>query len=499
MTEFKTKPFKHQLAALEFLAGRSYAAILGEQGTGKSKILIDDTARVFRRRVIDTLLIVAPNGVHANWAEKEIPEHLPDDIPRDVVVWSSKATEKQRQKLVTKLSQKSDSLLVACFNIDALTTKAGYAAVETLLKSRTVLFAIDESTRIKNSTAQRTKAALSLARLARGRRILSGLPTPRSPLDAYTQFEFLKPGLLGHSSMYTFKARYAVVRRIDKTDYKRTGKKPIPGRDYFDSIVGYQRVEELAQNIAAHSFRVLKRDCLDLPPKVYQTIFVELENDHAALYERTRKNALAEFSGGMIAAPMMMTRILRLQQILGGFAPSTQPDGTILARDLPVVSPEKNGKLQALLGLLEEFDGKAIIWARFTPELEMIAEALREEYGDSAVVLYHGKTSNDDRTAHRESFQSDNGARFFVASQSAAGIGITLTAASMVVYFSNTFNFEERAQSEDRAHRIGQEKSVAYVDLIVRGTIDEKIKKALEQKKDLAATVTRDNVKELLS
>lgn len=495
---FKTTPYAHQIAAHAFLDGRRNAAILGEQGTGKSKILIDDAARCYRDGKINALLIVAPNGVHRNWADKELAEHMPDDIPHRVWCWSSKLTEKQRKKLLVEACEKTDELHILCANVDALTTTKGYDALEKFLGARLALFAVDESTRIKNYKAQRTKAALALARKATARRILSGLPTPRSPVDAYTQFDFLRHGLLGHTSVFSFSARYCVIKRVDKTNYKKTGKRPIPGKDYFDKVVGYRHLDELATLIAQHSFRVMKKDCLDLPPKVYQTLPVELSDDHRALYDRARDNAIAEFSGGMIAAPLMLTRLLRLQQIVGGFAPSTQPDGTIIARDLPCVAPEKNAKLQALLGMLDEFDGKAIIWARFVPELEMIAAALREEYGTDAVLLYHGGTSDDDRASHRTRFQNDDTARFFIASQSAAGIGITLTAASLVVYYSNTFDFEHRAQSEDRAHRIGQTKSVTYVDLVADNTIDARIVKALKDKKDLAAIITRDNVREML-
>lgn len=491
-------PYAHQITAHNLLDGRRYFAIFGEQGTGKSKILSDDAVRCFRAKKIDALLITAPNDVHRNWAEEELPKHLPTDINYNIYCWSSKLSAKKRTQFIDDACRKTDVLTIFCQNIEAVNTGWGEAAALGFLRAHNVMWAVDESTRIKAGTASCTKVILKLSQLATARRILSGLPTPREPADIYTQFEFLHPGLLGHKSIYSFKARYYKTKRIMKTYHKKPGERLIPGKDYFDKVTGYANLEELAELVAKHSFRVLKKDCLDLPDKIYQVLKVDLDPAHRALYERAKEAALIEFSGGLTALPIQLTRILRQQQLTGGFLPSTQPDGSIIERDIPCVERGKNAKLRAVMGVIESFDGKAIIWARFTAEVKMIRDCLIDAYGAESVVTFFGENDSDERNTAKVRFQNDPTARYFVATQSAGGIGLTLVAATLMLYYSNTLKYIDRAQSEDRAHRIGQEEALTIVDIVARDTTDERILEVMKDRKDVAAVITKDGSRGML-
>jgi SNF2 family DNA or RNA helicase len=257
-----------------------------------------------------------------------------------------------------------------------------------------------------------------------------------------------------------------------------------------DGTKRYQNLDELKAKIAPHSYRITKAECLDLPPKVYERRYVELNAEQRVLYNKLKKEFVAEFGGGKINAAMAMTRMMRLQQITGGFAPVLNDVGETIATH-PV--GKTNPKINALLELLEETDGKVIIWARFRKELELIAVALREEYGTKSAVEYHGGVSDKDRQSAVFTFQREHDPRFFVGQPHSGGIGLTLTAASTVVYFSNDFSLETRLQSEDRAHRIGQQKSVTYIDIEAVDTLDKKVIDALRSKKDMADVITGDN------
>ena len=474
---FKTEPYEHQLHALGASHNKENFALFMEMGTGKSKVLVDNIAMLYDKGKINAALIVAPKGVYRNWERQEIPTHMPEHIKMNIVSWSPEQTQKKQKELNT-LKQVTEDLQIFLMNVEALSTKRGLEAADKFLLTHRSMLAVDESTTIKSRTAQRTKNLIRIGKNAPYRRILTGSPVTKSPLDLYTQCEFLEHYALGQGSFWTFQNRYAkMVRRT-------------MGAHSFNQIVGYQNLDELNGMIEGFSYRVRKEECLDLPDKVYTRRTVELTPEQKKLYQQMKTMALAIIEGddgGLISAPTVLTQILRLQQVCSGFAKFE--DGRIV--EVP------SNKLPELMSVLEETDGKVIIWGNFTHDLHIIQKAIAKEYGEESVALFYGNTSADERQPIVEKFQDpDSELRFFVGQPRTGGYGLTLTEAKTVIYYSNGYDLEVRLQSEDRAHRIGQTNKVTYIDIVTEKTVDEKVLRALRSKIDISSRVLAEGYKE---
>jgi SNF2 family DNA or RNA helicase len=460
--KFKTKPFDHQRKAFYMSRDSETFALLMEQGTGKTKVIIDNAAYLYGAGKINCMVVIAPNGVHRNWIRKEIPEHLPDWCPYESVYYYSGMKKKDTERF-EEVMNTHDKMKVFTFNVEAFVSKNAVNLINKIMLANQVLLVVDESSRIKRPGAQRTKVITKLSNLCKYRRIMTGTPVTKGPEDIYSQFKFLDPQILGYDSFYSFKARYCIMGGFENKQ-----------------IVAYQNVDELTKNIEGHSFRVLKKDCLDLPDKIYQRYPVELSEKQRKLYDQMRKTYIAELEGEQIDAPATITRLLRLQQIVCGWFPTETEVKPI---------EDKNPRLNALLEILSDIDSKVIIWARFKADLKAIEHAL-----GSLAVAYHGEVSNDARADAVERFQNDPKIRYFVGQPQSGGIGLTLTAADYAVYYSNSFDLETRLQSEDRCHRIGTKNNVTYIDLEAPKTVDTKIIKALRSKKNLADVITKDPI-----
>ena len=469
--KFKTKPYEHQLEALKRSWNKREYAYFMEMGTGKSKVLIDNIALLYDKGGINAAIIVAPKGVYRNWSGKEIPAHMPDHVERDVAVWNPAPTVKQKTELM-KLFEVSPELKILIINVEAFSTKKGVAFVEKFILAHNALIAVDESTTIKNPKAQRTKNLLKLALNTKYRRILTGFPVTQSPLDLYSQSAFLSTQLLGYSSFYSFQNRYAKV--INRSMGQRT----------FRQVIGYQNLEELTDNVNEFSYRVLKKECLDLPDKVYQRREVELTPEQKKVYKQLKDYAIAQLeSSELVSVTSVLTQILRLHQVVCGFVKHDQGDEVEI----------KNNRLDSLLDVLAETQGKVIIWANYQYDIKRILKTLQDTVGTEAVATYYGETLDEDRQQIIKSFQDpDSPLTYLISNVQTGGYGITLTEASTVIYYSNNYDLEKRLQSEDRAHRIGQTNKVTYIDLVAKGTVDEKIVKALRNKLDLAQEVLGD-------
>ena len=478
MTEFvfKTEPYDHQREAFAASAERANFALLMDMGTGKTKVDIDSMGLCFEKGIIDFAIIVAPKGVIRNWVP-EIAAHLPERIEREIVLWRPSLSKAHRKELMD-LYENTGKMKFLLMNIEAFSTKKGVDVAEFFVKKFKVFMTVDESTTIKNRQAKRTKAVCSVGRGATMRRILTGSPVTKSPMDLYSQMEFLSPDILGFKSYYAFQGRYAVVQRRSM------------GSHSFNQILGFQRLEELTETLDEHSFRVRKEDCLDLPDKVYMRREVELTTEQSEAYVQMKNLALARLDSGDLATTQnVLTQIMRLQQICLGSL--TDDDGT--------VHPLKSNRQNALLDICDEIQGKAIIWATWTQDIRSIAEALRDRFGVEAVATLHGETPDSDRQQIVETFQDrQSELRFIVGHPKTGGYGLTLTAANTVIYYSNSYDLELRLQSEDRAHRIGQENKVTYIDLISPKTIDEKIVDALRNKIKIADLVLGEDAREWL-
>ena len=475
--KFKTKPYKHQYDAFLKCKDKDSYALFMEQGTGKSKVIIDNIAYLYRNGKIDTAIIAAPKGVYRNWLSSEYKTHMPDDVKEftDVIIWSPNETKINVDNLVNFLKP-NHKLKLFIINIEALSTDKGKNYLHRLLNSSKAFFCIDESTNIKNRTARRTKACLKLGRLAKYRRILTGTPVTQGPLDLWAQINFLDEYIL-QNSFYAYRNTFCVMRRRRISTHS------------FDEIVGYQRLDELQKILDKHSFRVTKEECLDLPPKLRQIRQIDMTPAQRVMYNQLKKRAILELEQEkLVTAPLIITRILRLQQILCGFIKFD--DGT------EEIIKGPNPRLDELLNVLEETQGGVIIWATYRRTIQMIKDTLAKKYGASKVATYYGETESEVRQEIVEKFQKGE-IKYFIGQPRTGGYGLTLTNAKTVIYFNNTYDMEVRLQSEDRAHRIGQKDKVLYIDFVCPKTIDEKILKTLSNKKKLADQITGDNWKEL--
>ena len=472
--KFKTKPYGHQITALEKSWHKDEYAYFMEMGTGKSKVLVDNIAMLYDKGSINGALIIAPKGVYRNWFSQEIPNHLPSHIDHKTVLWTA-LTSKTKDKEYQQLFKVDLDLHILIMNVEAFSTKKGLEFATRFLSCHKTLIAVDESTTIKTPTAKRTKAILALGKLAKYKRILTGSPVTKSPLDLYTQCGFLDEELLGFSSYYTFRNRYATM--LDRNF----------GGRRVQIVGGYKRLEELSTLLKPFSYRVLKEDCLDLPEKTYIEREVELTDEQKQTYSTMKSAALAQLKGKMATAPHVLTQLMRLHQITCGH----------LKNDDESITEIKNNRINSLMELLEETEGKVIIWANYVYDIKRIVAALTKKYGEESVVQYYGAIQAEKRQKYIETFQDpESDARFFVGNPQTGGYGITLTAANTVVYYSNGYDLEKRLQSEDRAHRIGQTKSVTYVDFIAPKTVDEKIVKALRKKMNIANEIMDEDWRE---
>ena len=471
--KFKTKPYAHQLTALEKSWNKENYAYFMEMGTGKTKVLIDNLAMLYDKGKIDGALIVAPKGVVKTWYEQELPTHLPDHIENVSVLWQPNITKTQQEKLES-LFEIESALHILVMNVEALSTEKGVKFATKFINSHKTLMAIDESTTIKTPTARRTKNIIKIGVNAKYKRIMTGSPITKNPLDLYTQCEFLDPWLLDFSSYYAFRNRYAEMKTMH-----------VHGRS-IQVVDKFQNLGELSDTVKEFSYRVLKEDCLDLPPKVFIKRHITLTSDQKKVYEQMKKAAMTMLNGKVTTTMTVLTQLMRLHQITCGYV--TADDGT--------TQQVESNRLNELMSILEETEGKVIIWANYQLSVGEIIQKIIKVYGKDSYVHYYGLTPQEDRQDFIRKFQNDPKCRFIIGTPQTGGYGITLTQANTVIYYSNGYDLEKRLQSEDRAHRIGQKKTVTYIDLICEDTVDEKIVKALRDKINIASEVMGEELKD---
>lgn len=473
---YRNQPFAHQAAYLQRFWKHPVVALFAEMGTGKSFMLINNAALLYDRGDINGMLIVAPKGVYRNWYKSELPKHMPEHVSYKMACWSPSPRKAEKMEMEAMLNY-VDGLRILIMNIEAFSTEKGVSFARTFLRVTNSFMAVDESTTIKTPNAKRTKNIIKVGREARFRRIATGSPVTKSPLDLYAQCEFLSADCLNMASYYAFQARYAVL--VERRMATHT----------FKQIVGYRRLDELQKRLDNFSFRVTKEECLDLPDKVYTRREVEMTAEQRKAYDQMKLMALSVIDQGIVSTNNALTQLMRLHQICCGHV--KLDDGSEV--DFP------NNRIDELSAALEEVDGKVIIWANYRKDIERIKNRLQHDYGMTAVASYYGDTEAEERQEIVTRFQDPGDSlRFFVGNPRTGGYGLTLTAAKTVIYYSNNFDLEVRLQSEDRAHRIGQTSKVTYIDLITPGTVDEHIVKALRNKINIASAVLGEELKEWL-
>ena len=346
---YRNKPFTHQAAYLQRFWQHREVALFAEMGTGKSFMLINNAALLYDRGDINGMLIVAPKGVYRNWYKSEIPKHMPEHVPYKMACWTPSPRKAEKQEMEGMLNY-LDGLRILIMNIEAFSTEKGVSFARTFLRVTSSFMAVDESTTIKTPNAKRTKNIVKVGRDARYRRIATGSPVTKSPLDLYAQCEFLGADCLNMPSFYAFQARYAVLveRKLSTHTFKQ--------------VVGYRRLDELHHKLEGFSFRVTKDECLDLPDKVYLRREVELTAEQRKAYDQMKLMALSVLDQGIVSTNNALTQLMRLHQICCGH--TKLDDGTEI--DFP------SNRIEELLAALEEVDGKVIIWANYRKDIERI-------------------------------------------------------------------------------------------------------------------------------
>ena len=468
MYKYKTEPFKHQRQSLIEGAKPYNFAYFMEMGTGKTKVAIDNAAYLYQAQKIDYVFVIAPNSVYQNW-KKEIDIHCPEET--NIYVW--KVSKDKTFKM------DPNKLTFVLMNVEALSHASGKKWLESKLQKHGMrsMIILDESTSIKNLKASRTKAIIKIGQLARFKRILTGSPITKSPLDLFSQCAFLDKKLLGYENFTVFKSKYAVMYNIERGGYS------IQIPKY------YVNLEELEFKLKNFSYRVRKKDCLDLPEKMYVQRYVDMPEEQRQAYDRLKITAMTIMQDEEVSYNNKLTELLKLQQVTNGFVKTDEGN---------IVDFKTNAKLKELMSIIEETEDKCIIWANYVHNIESIKSKLAETYGTDSVVSIYGKDSVEDRNQAVENFQNKDEYRFLVGNPTVGGYGLTLTAAKYVIYFSNSYNLEVRQQSEDRAHRIGQKSQVTYIDIICRDTIDQMVLHNLENKIELSAKTLGEQVQKWL-
>lgn len=448
---------------------------LWEMGTGKTLEILMQALWLYDQGEIDGIVVLAPKGVYRNWEEVEIPKHVPDWADVDVMSWISKTPIPKKDKTRFAELLKHRGLAVFAMNYEATITKHGGDALKKFLTGRRCLLVCDESARLKTPGSKTSMRVVAAAKYARFRRILTGTPVTQGPFDVYSQIRVLDENFWkdrGIPTFHLFKNRYGV--------FEKRGS----GSQQWNQLLRYRNLDELKGFVAEITDRKLKSEVLaDLPPKLYSKKVFSLDPDQRKLYDELRSELRAFLdSGEEISADFALTKLTRLQQIACGFTGTDEET---------VVPVGENVRLAALLDLLTEVQGKAIIFARWTWEVDQIVAALGDE-----CVRFDGLVGDEERQEAIHAFQdSDDGPRWFVGKVSVAGEGITLTRAGTVIYCSNSYRLDQRLQSEDRAHRAGMpNRAVHYIDLVALGTYDEPILDALRSKRDVGAEITGDQL-----
>lgn len=462
---FKTKPFDHQLKAFIISRNLEEYALLFQQRTGKTKTILDTAAYLYQKNKINSLIVVAPNGVHRDWIDEAIPQHMACET--DCFIWSGKWNKKEQENF-NQISL-SNKLQVYSFNIDCFVGEKQQELLKSILKNQKCLLVIDESHKIKNPSAKRTKFLISVSKMALYRRILTGTPIANGPQDIYSQFMFLNSQILGLTSFFAFKIRYCVMGGYE-------GKQ----------IIGSKNLDELQNKIDQYSFRVLKKDCFDLPEKIYQKIRFDLTTEQRKIYNDVKEEGMAFLKDKNVDDPLIfneaITRITKMQQIISGFIYDT--DGQTMIK---LVEDDKNPKLQELTDLLNRIEGKTIIWTKFVFDADIICNYLKE-----SCVRYDGKIDGEQRQINKQRFKQEEKIKYIVINSQVGAEGITLPEAENAIFFTNGYSFLNRDQAEARNHDVNSKKAVTYFDMCCNNSIDSKIIRILRDKKKFSEIMLKD-------
>lgn len=470
---FREAPFAHQNKLFAKSALDEEYAFFMEQGTGKTKSLIDTIAAQALDGKIDAAVIVTPKGIMRQWSQDELPKHMSPDVPYRAM--HGKLTgRRHREDLAESMLADKRHLPIFIVNYEQFLSKKALVPIRDILDTRRVLMASDESTRIGSPSASRTRRMIMMSPLAKTRRIMTGTPTGRrGPFGLYSQLKFLGRQIHGFDTYAEFKSNFGIFSK----GYDRRSRQEYP------VLEGYKNIHQLHDILDEYSFRVTKDECFDLPPKTFQKVYVELCDEQRRFYDDVKANVITDPD---LSVPNALVRMLRLQQIACGYKPVAE-DSLELDLDWQME------RLGVIRDLVDDSDGKVVVWSRFSAPID----TLMIEFGGEA-VRYDGTMKQRDRDRSEQRFKEDPTIRIFVGNPAAAGIGLNLQVASTCIYHSNSFSYEDRVQSEDRVHRYGMTNKVTYYDVIAEDTVDEYVQECIEEKKDVAELINRDGMRKAL-
>lgn len=538
--------YEHQKKAFAFIEDKNVFALFMEMGTGKSKVVVEKTCALYRKGEIDCILLISPNAVKPQWVEEQFPIHYPNK-DWNGYIWDGANTVRSRDAFMKGLTDKT-RLFVMSTNVEAYQSDSIDIYVKALLKERRLFVVIDESARIKNGRrkpvrgkragAKRTNKILDFFANVKHKAILTGTPTPRNPFDLWSQFEFLRKDFFERDYFY-FTHHYGILMQkstqegkrytttLDEKSYdivKSRLKKVIedegqlsPHRveevalrsgmsvkdiltiHHMQQYSGYKNLKELKERISTITFFINKKDCLDLPDKVYETLYCEMGKEQARIYKDLKKQMFTEYMDKELTVTTKMVLAMRLQMITGGIFPYMERIVDLDLDDAEFDTTTKYSvmedgcKIKVLIDDLEDVpdDVFIIVWAQFRGEIDLIVSELRSA-GYTSESYYGGsKDEVIDRFKQGEF-------RILVANPLKGGEGLNLQIATIHYFYSNSFKADSRLQAEDRSHRIGQTNKVTYKDLVCRGTVDEHVHKVLKRKGDLIDYFRSSSLKEFL-
>jgi SNF2 family DNA or RNA helicase len=462
---YKTEPYSHQkraLAKIQKLNGQ--CALFMEMGTGKTKVAIDWAGIGFYNYGTKKVLIVAPLSVLGVWP-RQIRQH--SDVPSRIYRLSGNTNTRVRYLTSILRAPDESKLTYVLINYEGIwrSPRSGPGVEALIRKWAPDLVIFDESHRIKSPTAKQSKAAWRIARESSQRLLLTGTPITKAPLDVFGQFRALNHSIFGEN-WYQFKFTFGIWGGFGKYQLLR-----------------YRNLDILIQKVREWSFRIKKTQCLDLPEKLFQDVPVTLSDRALKLYKQMSEQAIIEIEETHATATIVLTKILRLQQITSGFIKDV--DGNIRIFD--------NSKLEVFKDLLDDVlaeDQKVVVFFRFIPDLRRVEEHLLNKGIPHRILS--GSVPDSQRDSIVEDFQTNPKVKVFLAQVQAGSEGIELFSASVAIYYSMSNSLLHWQQSQDRLHRPGQTKNVTYYRLIAPRTVDSLTYKALDEKKKIADIVIHD-------
>lgn len=517
-------PFPQQIEALRRSLSKRRFALLMDQGTGKTKVIIDTCGMLFLRKQLDALLVVAPNDVHAQWVDEQIPEHLPKSIQRRCAVWRSSNARAFRECWELIKKPLPNRLIVLSMNHEAFSTAPGTKIAKAFLKQYRALLAIDESDlAIKTPNASRTKALVHyVGPFAHMRRILTGTPAA-DPFELYSQFKFLDDRILYYDSMLAFKHRYALWDKNTVLGPPSKGD-GVRRLQTFETLVEYQNLDELNARTAPFIYRVRKEDCMNLPPKLYSKRRTHLSKAQKAIYDELKETGIALIKEQeanekfqpldldkladleeddllmrmqdpqyKTTAALKITLLLRLHQIVGGFL--TDDAGTVSAIDGDIANTPRIKDTLALIDNAMKGQAKCIVWCVYRAEIAALHTLFNAKYSKAqtpikGVTMYGGMTPKAKTAAIADFKDPKSNVRITFAHQRSVGTGQNFQVATTCIYYSCNASSRDRIQSEDRAHRIGQKGTVNIYDLDAPEVpIDQTLRSIREKKQSFNSMV----------